>query len=166
MPRKDAPEFSYDEKTQLYRKRIKNEEGRWIPVYGKTKPELRAKVKAREAEVARLKEEIDNPPCYKYFAEWFALWSPGKGVKDVESIRNAVNNHILPVIGTMRMIDVTENDLIGVLNEVSDKSKSLNDKVVARSSLYLRPPEKRESHEMIPRQTLRPAEKKRKRKFR
>lgn len=130
MPGKDAPEFSYDPKTKLYRKRIKNEDGRWIPVYGKTKPETRENVRLRKAEITRKIEEANNPLCFQYFADWFKLWSPGKGDKNVESVRNAINNHILPVIGTMRMIDITENDLIELLNKVADKSKSLNDKVL------------------------------------
>jgi len=130
MPRKDAPEFSYDPKTKLYRKRIKNEEGRWIPIYEKTKPALRSKVKHREAEIARIKEERKTPPCYQYFAEWFALWSPGKGTKHLQSVRNAINNHILPEIGNMRMVDISENDLLKVMNNVADKSQSLNKQII------------------------------------
>lgn len=130
MPRKDAPEFSFDEKTQLYRKKIKNEDGRWIPVYGKSKAEIRTKVKQREKEVARRIVEKDNPLCFQYAASWFALWSPGKGEKNIASIRNAINIHILPVIGNKRMIDVEEADLQLVLNSTADKSKALNTKVL------------------------------------
>ena len=95
-----------------------------------SKPALRSKVKQREAEIARIKEERNNPPCYRYFAEWFALWSPGKGAKHLQSVRNAINNHILPEIGNMRMVDISENDLLKVINNVADKSQSLNKQII------------------------------------
>lgn len=66
MPGKDAPEFSFDEKTQLYCKKIKNEDRRWIPVYGKSKAEILTKVKQREKEVARKIVEKDNPLCFRF----------------------------------------------------------------------------------------------------
>lgn len=130
MPRKDAPEFSYDPKTKLYRKRIKNEEGRWIPVYGKTKTEIRENVNNRKADIARKIAEADNPLCYQYFAQWYQIWVPGKGYKHAQSVRNAINNHILPEIGNMRMVDVTEVNLKVIMNNVADKSQSLNKQII------------------------------------
>lgn len=130
MPRKDAPEFSYDPKTELFRKKIKNQDGRWIPIYGKSKSELRQKIKAREEEISALKLQIESPLSFEYVQKWYALWSPGKGSANIESIRNAINNHILPLIGGIRMCDVTEDDLQRVMNNIADKSKGLNIKVL------------------------------------
>lgn len=130
MPRKDAPEFSYDEKTQLYRKQIKNHEGRWVPVYGKTKQELRNKVKAKQSEFEHLATLKENPYCYQFAKVWFDSWLPGKQDKNIEAMRSALNNHILPVIGNIKMADITEDDIDLVLAGLADKSKSLNVKVL------------------------------------
>lgn len=130
MSRKDAPEFSFDEKTQLYRKRIKNHEGRWVPVYGKTKPELREKIKLKESEFEQLATLQTNPYCYQYAKTWFAIWSAGKSAKVQENTRSALNNYILPAVGTKHIAEVTEDDLQLMLSGISNKSQSLNSKVL------------------------------------
>ena len=100
MPRKNAPEFSYSEKTRLYRKRIKDENsGRWVDVYGKTKPELREKVKARQLQLSRTRQTAEDPLIYQYAARWYALNAEGLSAKRKEDYRNAINNHICPIIG-------------------------------------------------------------------
>lgn len=67
MPKRNAPEFSYNEKTGLYRKQIKNPcNGKWIPVYGKTKAELRQKVQAKTAELVAAQRDVDDPFVYQY----------------------------------------------------------------------------------------------------
>lgn len=74
MPKRNAPEFSYNEKTGLYRKQIKNPcNGKWIPVYGKTKAELRQKVQAKTAELVAAQRDVDDPFVYQYAAEWYRL---------------------------------------------------------------------------------------------
>ena len=130
MPQKSAPEFSYDPKTKLYHKRVKNEKGEWRAVYGHTKQELREKVKIREEQVQAAIRAQECPACYEYAAAWFARWSPGKGAKNIESTRSAINNHIMPTIGSKAMIDVTEDDLKDVLNTMAGDSKALNTKVL------------------------------------
>lgn len=53
MPKRNAPEFYWDEKRLRYRKRIKDESsGRWVSVYGKTKDECRAKARDKAAALA------------------------------------------------------------------------------------------------------------------
>ena len=48
MANKDAKEFSYNEKTGLYRKKVKNpNSGKWVPVYGHTKQEVRDKMREK-----------------------------------------------------------------------------------------------------------------------
>lgn len=138
MAKKDSPEFSYDPKTELYRKKIKNHEGRWVPVYGKTQRELRDKIKQKQAEFERLEALRDNPYVYVYAKSWFDTWSKGRGYKDVEAIRGAVNNHILPRIGQKLVAEVTERDLENMLGDLSSSSKSLNSKVLRATKLIFK----------------------------
>ena len=130
MPGKSAAEFYWMPERELYRKRVKDENGGWHDLYAKTKPELREKIKAYEKLVEQAKKAQSDPFCWQYFAQWFKLWEPGKGAQNVLSTRQAINLHILPVIGNLHMMEVTEDDLLKVLNNLTDKSKSLNAKVL------------------------------------
>lgn len=130
MPAKRRPEFYYDEKRKEYRKRKKDENGVQHDIYAPKVAELREKVKAFDAECARRKELMSSPPCFLYAKNWFELWSPGKGVKNIESVKVAINNHILPVIGNMRMCEIREEDLQRVLNASAELSKETNIKTL------------------------------------
>lgn len=131
MPKRNAPEFSYNEKTGLYRKQIKNPcNGKWIPVYGKTKAELRQKVQAKTAELVAAQRDVDDPFVYQYAAEWYRLKTGSLGEKRKYDYKNAINNHICPVIGSMRVSEVTAEDVDCVMLKLAGKSKSLQQKVV------------------------------------
>lgn len=130
MPKKDAPEFSYNEKTGMYRKQIKNPcNGKWISVYGKTRAEIRRNIQERTAELEAAAQAGDNPFVYQYAAEWYRLKTVDLGQKRKDDYRNAINNHICPIIGTMRVVDVTPADIDRVMAQLAGKSKSLQQKV-------------------------------------
>ncbi len=130
MPGKDAPEFHWCEDKQLYRKRIKDETGKWVDVYGKTKQETRENVAAKLDTFKARAEAKDNPFCFEYAKQWYELWAAGKQGKYTENFRSAINNYILPEIGNTKLIDVTESDLKRVLVKSAGKSKSLNNIIV------------------------------------
>lgn len=131
MPRKNAPEFSYDPKTKLYRKQIKNgTTGKWVPVYGKTKAELREKVEARKEEFKRQAAVEETPYVYEYAAKWYRLHTSGLGQKRKDDYRNAINNHICPVIGGKLIKEVSYDDIKAVMAEAAGLSSSSQQKIV------------------------------------
>lgn len=131
MPKRNAPEFSYDPKTKLYRKKIKNQlTGKWIPVYGKTKAELRAKIKEREAAIEQEALTQGNPYVYQYAAKWYTLHTGELGQKRKDDYRNAINNHICPVIGGKLIRDVTYDDILEVMTMAAGLSSSAQQKIV------------------------------------
>lgn len=131
MPRKDAPEFSYNEKTELYRKKIKNPDtGKWISVYGHTKPELRDKVKTREQQLAVNATAKACPYVYQYAATWYSLNTAGLSDSRKEDYTTAINLHICPVIGQMCLCDVKSDDIRRVMTEASHLSRSSQAKIV------------------------------------
>lgn len=131
MPRKDAPEFSYDEKTGLYRKRIKNEyDGKWVAVYGHTKAEVKEKIANRLKQWKIEAAATDCPFVHQYAATWYRLNTGGLSSKRLADYKSAINNHICPVIGDMLMRDVTSDDALSVLEEASELSKSAQTKIV------------------------------------
>ena len=125
------PEMAYDEKTGLYRKRIKDPAtGKWIPVYGHTKEETRQKVKQREAELARAVDLREDPPFFQYAAKWYALHAGDYSAKRQLDYRNAINNHIGPHLGPKQLRSITDSDVREVMASLEGTSKSLQQKVV------------------------------------
>lgn len=131
MAKSKRPEMAYDEKTGLYRKRVKDEStGKWIPVYGHTKEETRRKVREKEAELARAADLRENPPVWVYARQWYALHTGDYSEKRRQDYQNAINNHICPVIGSKQIRDVSYSDVRLVMADVAGRSKSLQQKVV------------------------------------
>ena len=115
MPKKNAPEFSYDEKTGLYRKRIKDPRGKWVAVYGRTKDELRRKVKLREEEHKKAVELANSPTVYEYAAEWYRRRTASNSQQMKDHYARQLDKVILPVIGDRRMASITTDDIAEVM---------------------------------------------------
>ena len=106
MPKRNSPEFYWDEKRKRYRKRIKDKAtGKWVSVYGKTKDECRSNAKRRAAELAEAARVKEIPFVFEYAAKWFELYTSEVGEKRKDDYRNAINNHICPVIGGLPITD-------------------------------------------------------------
>lgn len=131
MPRKNAPEFFYDEKKRLYRKRIKNPNtNKWTSVYGKTKEECRKKAKQKAEAFKQAAVTAANPYVFQYAAQWYRLNTGDLGQKRKDDYRNAINNHICPVIGSLHMQEVTPDDIQTVMAEAAGLSNSAQQKIV------------------------------------
>lgn len=131
MPKRNAPEFSYNEKTNLYRKQIKNPyTGKWVSVYGKTKNEVRAKIEERKAQWEAQAAADGQPYVYEYAAKWYRLNTAEIGQKRKDDYRNAINNHICPIIGTKKVREVSYDDIRAVMTEAAGMSASAQQKIV------------------------------------
>ena len=123
------PEFYFD--GTYYRKRIKLADGRYKDVRGKTKEETRKKTQAiREAEALGLILD-DHTTVAELAAEWYknrkAKWSYSRQ----QDYENAINIHICPVIGGMRLKDVKPEHCQQVLAQMDKLSNSMQSKTVA-----------------------------------
>lgn len=131
MPKKNAPEFHFDEKKKLYRKRIKNEyTGAWVDVYGKTKQETRENVERRRQQFAIDAAAKDCPYVYQYAATWYKLNTADLSESRKEDYSNAINNYICPCIGQLLVCNVKPDDIKGVMTFCAGRSKSLQQKIV------------------------------------
>lgn len=131
MPKKNAPEFFFDDKKQLYRKRIKNSNtNKWVSVYGKTKEECRKKAKQKAEEFKQAAVTAANPYVFQYAAQWYRLNTGELGQKRKDDYRNAINNHICPVIGDLRVQEVTPDDIQSVMVAAAGMSGSAQQKIV------------------------------------
>ena len=121
-------EFFFD--GRYYRKRVRLESGLYKDVRGKTKEETRQKVHDLiEAQKQGL--VLDNKTTVaELAAEWYtnrkAKWSYARQADYV----NAINNHICPVIGSMKLKEVKPEHCQRILSNMAGMSNSAQSKVV------------------------------------
>ena len=131
MAKAKRPEMAYNEKTRLYCKKVKDAStGKWVCVYGHTKEETRRKAREREAEFAIAADFRENPQFFVYAKQWYELHTGDYSEKRKQDYRNAINNHICPVIGEKQLRDISYSDAQLVMAKISGSSKSLQQKVV------------------------------------
>ena len=131
MPRQKKPRYEYVPALKLYRKRIKDIDGKYFPIYGKTEPDLTAKIAAAQADVAARLEARTNPTVRQYAELWLARETPLMGYKYAESTTGAINLHVLPHIGELKLREVTYDDTKAVMSALAGRSASLHSKVLS-----------------------------------
>lgn len=112
------------------KKKIKDERGVYIAVYGKTPQELAQKVAERTAEIERRKQLAENPLVWQYAQTWYKLYTPRLSDSRKSDYAIAINRHICPIIGARHMLDVTPGDIADVMLACADLSRSSQDKIV------------------------------------
>lgn len=131
MPRPKKEQYEYVPALGRYRKRIKDVDGAWMAIYGKTPRELEQKLwDARE----RIREGLvqrSRPLTVAQYAERWIDLNTGDLAEAYQSSRvSAIRNHIEPVIGAMRLEDVKQDDCRRVMKALDGKSASLRQKVL------------------------------------
>lgn len=130
MPRPKKPRYEFVERLGLYRKRIKDTDGKYVAIYGKTPDELTEKL----AEAQRIIEQGEanrvNPLVRDYAAQWLELVTADMRPKNRELYVSSIQLHVLPIIGGKRMAEVQPDDARLVMIALADKSASLQSKVL------------------------------------
>jgi len=127
---RQAFQCSYDPKTKLYRKQLKNSAGKYYSIYDRDKGELLKKYEAAKASIAQGFEVLRNPTVAEYAAHWYHLNTPGLSASRCADYRNAINNHICPVIGDIKIREVTPDQVKQVMVGMAKLSASAQQKVV------------------------------------
>ena len=129
MPRPKKPTYEYVEKLGRYRKRIKDVDGTYVAIYGRTPEELTRKLEEAERSIAEGVARRDSPTVADYVETWISLQTPGMKHKYKESMIGALRLHVVPVIGTLELAAVRPDDVQRVMAQLAGKSESLNGKV-------------------------------------
>lgn len=130
MPRPKKPRYEFVERLGLYRKRIKDTDGKYVAIYGKTPDELTEKIAEAQRMIAQGEVDRANPFVRDYAAGWLELVTADMQPKNRELYESAIRLHVLPVIGGKRMADVQPDDARLVMAALADKSASLQGKVL------------------------------------
>ena len=129
MPRKAAKK--YGSGGNYYRKRIKNAEGKYEDVYGRTQAELAEKVTLRLNQIAAAGAvSPEDLFFFEYAAGWYARREPHLSPGMRKMVKHEINDVICPVIGGKRIREITSDDLAAVMATRAHLSRSAQSKTV------------------------------------
>lgn len=116
---------------QYYRRRIKNNEGKYEDVYGRTQAELADKVTQRLNELAQFAEPKKQPPYFfEYAARWYRNRAPHLSPGMQTLYETQINKVICPVIGGKLLPEITSDDIAAVMATRGHLSRSSQKKTV------------------------------------
>jgi len=130
MPRPKKPTYEYVEKLQRYRKRIKDADGKYVSLYAKTPDELTDKIREVEEAIARKQEDLLHPFVADYAEQWLRLHTADMSQANSTLYHSMIRNHVVPVIGHLRLSAVKPDDAKTVMVRLASSSASLQSKVL------------------------------------
>lgn len=130
MARPKKPKYEYVEKLGLFRKRIKDVDGKYVAIYGSSHKELEAKIKEAEAHIQQAAYDRDHPTLGDYADKWLWMHTPSVREGTLKDYRYIVERFIKAPLGHRRMNEITQDDIKLALVNVSDKSESVYRKTV------------------------------------
>ena len=118
-------------KGKYYRRKVRHPlTGEYKDVYAKTRAELTEKCEAVEAAWAEEIRAAESPYFFQYAGEWYARlqgsWTPQRRAQ----IAREINSNICPVIGSLRLCEVTSDACMDVMARRAGKSRSAQEKTL------------------------------------
>ncbi len=114
-----------------FRKRIKDTDGKWASVYGKTREELYDKLQEAEKIIEQRRYRQENPTVEEYCNKWLYMQSANIRSTTLIDYTSKVRNHIIQPLGDRYMAEIQLDDLRMALIPMADKSASAYKNVVA-----------------------------------
>lgn len=131
MPRPKKEQYEYVPALGRYRKRVKDVDGVWMALYGKTPHELEDKIRAAREQIREGLVQRARPLTVTDYAERWIDLNTGDLAEAYRSSRvSAIRNHVEPVIGALKLEDVKQDDCRRVLKALDGRSASLRQKVL------------------------------------
>ena len=130
MARPRKPKYEYVEKLNSYRKRIKDADGKYVAVYGKTTEELTRKLEEAQRMIEAAAYNLEYPTLSMYAERWMAIYLPKVGARTQIDYRYIIEHFIKAPLGHRRMADITQDDIELALVSVNTKSESVYRKTV------------------------------------
>lgn len=125
MPRPKKPTYEYVEKLGRYRKRIKDADGKYVAIYGKTPEELTAKLAEAQEQITHAVFRRDNPTVKEYAEKWLKMHSAHVRTTTMVDYTSCVKIYIINPLGNKYMADVTPDDVKLAITAASQKSASV-----------------------------------------
>ena len=131
-------EFTWEEARKAWRKNVKTADGKYTTLRAPTKAELKAKVKAFENERDAGLINDSKLTVTDIASAWYPLASVELSYSGKETVRNAINVHICPLLGDTPVKDLKPAHVDELMLSMSKKSASLQSKVLTTLGRIMR----------------------------
>jgi integrase len=128
MGRPKKPKYEYVQQLGQFRKRVLNEDGKYVAVYGKTPDELEEKIYEFKRAVQFGVSIKSNPLVSDYAQKWMDLHAPSLTFGSAVDYQSIIKNHIIKPLGSKHMKEIKPDDIKYAMGLVSDKSESVHNK--------------------------------------
>lgn len=130
MARPKKPKYEYVEKLGLYRKRIKDSDGKYVAIYGSSPDELTIKIQEAELQIAKLAYSSQHPTLSQYADKWLEMHRHSVRENTWRDYRYIVEHFIKAPLGHRQLDEITQDDIKLALKVAADKSESVHRKAV------------------------------------
>ena len=130
MARPKKPKYEFVPKLNCYRKRIKDTDGRYVAIYGKTPEELTQKLKEARRQISEAQYDHENPTLSDYADRWMEMHLPNVSPGTATDYRYIIEHFIKSPLGHRRMAEITPDDVKLAVAPLASKSASVSRKTV------------------------------------
>ena len=118
-------------KSKIYTATVKLPDGSRKWIRAKTKEDLEQKKAELLAQIGAGLDVLDGSTFGEFATIWLNTYKrPYLREKSLQSLENALNNHILPYLDAVPLKKVTPIQIQLIMSKLSEKSKSLNNQVI------------------------------------
>lgn len=128
MARPKKPKYEYVERLNLYRKRIKDINGKYVAIYGKTPDEVTEKIVEFQELQAKGAENKDNPYFNDYAQRWMDLHGANLTFGGRTDYQSCIDCNIKPYMLGKRIKEIRPDDVKELMLGVAGKSESIYNK--------------------------------------
>ena len=125
MARQKKPTYEYITARGLYRKRIKDTDGRYVAITATSPELLEEKVLEAQEQIAHASFRRENPLVRDYAEKWLTMHSAHVRTTTMVDYTSCVKIYIISTIGDMYMADVRPDDVKMAIVEAAKKSNSI-----------------------------------------
>lgn len=130
MARPKKPKYEYVPKLDCYRKRIKDSDGKYVAIYGKTPEDLTVKIQEAQEQIERLSYSKQHPTLSDYADKWLDMHRHSVREGTWRDYRYIVEHFIKEPLGHRQLEDITQDDIKLALKTAASKSESVHRKTV------------------------------------
>lgn len=125
MPKPKRQHYEWVPRLNLYRKRIKDVDGKYVAIYGKTPQELEEKIKLAKQQIESASFRRDNPTVKDYAEKWLAMHGAHIRATTLADYTSKVKVYIIAPLGDKYMRDITHDDVNLAISAAAAKSASI-----------------------------------------
>lgn len=125
MPRQKKTKYEYIPSRKLYRKRIKDTDGKYVAITASTPEALAEKIAEAEELIANATYHRENPLVRDYAKKWLTMHSANVRPTTMIDYTSCVKIYIIDEIGDMYLSEVRPDDVKMAIVKASQKSSSI-----------------------------------------